>query len=97
VTGTEELTRQAGAEFIDPYRDDAKDFADGVNAEQVETGRSLSWEEVMEQAERWRERTHALWTALGDVSDEAATFFAEETSVHYDEHTEQIRRFLAGS
>lgn len=93
--GAEEVTRQSGAAFVDPFsaHDDA--LTDAENAEQVEAGRVLSWDEVLAQADQQRTRVHELWSALGEVSDEAAAFFAEETSVHYEEHAEEISRFLA--
>ena len=94
--GAEEITRQAGSAFVDPFAGDEEGYGDRVNAEQVETGRSLTWDQVLARAEQHRTRVHELWTALGDVSDEAATFFAEETSVHYQEHGAEIVRFLEG-
>ena len=94
--GAEEITRQSGGAFVDPFsaHDDA--HWDGVNAEQVLAGRVLSWDEVLAQADQKRTRAHELWSALGEVSDQAATFFAEESSIHYDEHREEIERFLEG-
>lgn len=94
--GVEELTRQAGAPFVDPFAGDDDDYADRVNAEQVESGRALTWDEVLLQAEQQRARIHELWASLDEVSDEAAAFFAEESSIHYDEHREEIERFLEG-
>ena len=94
--GAEEVTRQAGAPFVDPFEEDEGDEADRENARQVESGRALTWDKVLVQAERQRARVHELWSSLGEVSDEAAAFFAEESSIHYDEHREEIDRFLEG-
>ena len=94
--GAEELARQAGATFVDPFAGDNDDETDRENAEQVESGRALTWDEVLVQAEQQRARVHELWSSLGEVSDEAAAFFAEESSIHYDEHREEIERFLEG-
>jgi hypothetical protein len=47
-------------------------------------------------AEADREQAHQLWADLGELSPEAADFFAEETSLHYREHREEIERFLEG-
>ncbi|MEP7059451.1 MAG: DinB family protein [Actinomycetota bacterium] len=91
----EALAKLDGKPFVDPFsgHDDAHFAAE--NELQLEAGRRLSWDEVVDQAERQRARTHELWAGLGAVSDEAAAFFAEESTVHYEEHAEEIRRFLS--
>ncbi len=94
--GAEELARQAGAPFVDPFAGGGDDDTDRENAEQVESGRALTWDEVLARAEQQRARVHELWSSLDEVSDEAAAFFAEESSIHYDEHREEIERFLEG-
>ncbi len=92
--GAEEVTKQQGQPFADPFEGADEEETDRENAEHVESGRALSWDEVMATADQQRTRVHELWSALGEVGDEAATFFSEETSVHYDEHTEEIELFL---
>ena len=49
----------------------------------------MSMEEV-------RERILGTLHGLSDVSPEAATFFAEESWIHYEEHRLEVERFAKG-
>jgi hypothetical protein len=92
----EELQRQDGAAFVDPFsaQDDAS--IDAENDAQLDAGRQLRWDAALAEVESMRGRAHIIWAGLGDLSPDAADFLAEETTVHYREHAAEIERFLEG-
>jgi hypothetical protein len=66
---------------------------DRVSQEMIEESRRMSFEEVLRGAEESRARARSVWGAVSTVSEEAADFFAGETSEHYDEHRAEIQTF----
>jgi len=68
-------------------------FDAGILAE----GRGVTWDEVIAQAERNRERVRAALSAFEDLPEEAVTLFTDETFEHYEEHAAQIRASVGGS
>jgi Mycothiol maleylpyruvate isomerase N-terminal domain. len=92
----EELTKLDGLPFTDPFAGHDDDYWDRENAAQLEAGRELPWDQMLAQTEVLREGAHQLWAELGELTPEAADWFAEETSVHYRGHGEEIERFLEG-
>lgn len=68
----------------------------GKNDRWAEESKSLSFEDAMTAALADRERAREALIALPDVTDEAASWFTEETFDHYQEHTEEVSRFADG-
>ena len=79
--------------FTDPFDGVPDEHWDRVSQEMIEESRRMSFEDVLRGAEESRARARSVWSALPGVSEEAARFFAGETSEHYDEHREEIRAF----
>jgi len=90
----EELQKMDGGPFTDPFDAHDDDHWDRVSAAQVESGRTLDWDQTLAECEARRARVHEMWAGLGDVVPAAADWFSEETAVHYREHAEEIERFL---
>jgi hypothetical protein len=80
--------------FTDPF--DGTDDAhwDRVSQEMIDVSRGMSFEQVVAGSEAERLRLHGIWSALPEIGDEAAHWFSEETFVHYEEHSAEIRSFL---
>ena len=80
-----ELQKLNGLPYTDPFaaHDDA--YWDRESDAILEAGRRSPWDEMLVAAEADREQAHHLWADLGELSPEAADFFAEE-----------IERFLEG-
>ena len=74
----------------DPEPEESSDEA-ALDAEILAEGRGMTWDEVIVQAERNRERARAALSAFDDVPEEAVTLFKDETFEHYEEHAAQIR------
>jgi hypothetical protein len=55
--------------------------------------KSMLYQEAMSRALADREAAREALTALPEVTAEAASWFKEETFDHYQEHTEEVRRF----
>ena len=69
---------------------------EGKNELWAAESKSMIYQEAMARALEDRERARAALLALPDVTDEAASWFTEETFDHYQEHTEEISRFADG-
>ena len=69
---------------------------EGKNELWAAESKSMLYQEAMARALEDRERARAALLALPDVTDEAASWFTEETFDHYQEHTEEISRFADG-
>jgi hypothetical protein len=69
---------------------------EGKNELWAAESKSMLYQEAMARALEDRERARAALIALPDVTDEAASWFTEETFDHYQEHTEEISRFADG-
>ena len=90
----DELDKMAGRAFADPF--DERDGAhwDRVQEAIIEEGRLKTFEETLSDAERTREHVREIWSSLPTIDEPAAKFFAEETFIHYEEHTTEIQQFL---
>jgi hypothetical protein len=55
----------------------------------------MSWDEVVRRAEECRDRVRAAFSSSSDPGDVAVRWFREDTFEHYDEHTAEIRAFVA--
>jgi uncharacterized protein (TIGR03083 family) len=64
-------------------------------AEIVATGRGMSWDEVVRRTEQGRDRVRAAFSSSPDPGDTAVGWFRDDTFDHYDEHTAEIRAFVA--
>ncbi|HUF59585.1 MAG TPA: maleylpyruvate isomerase N-terminal domain-containing protein [Actinomycetota bacterium] len=73
--------------------EDPDEVWEGKNDRWAEESKSLSYEDAMKAALEDRERARAALSALPEVTDEAASWFKEETFDHYQEHTEEVSRF----
>lgn len=88
------LARLAAAGPGMDEHDDA--YWDGVNDRIAQEAKAMSWDEAWARAEAERERARtALTDYPGEPSEQAATEFADETYVHYDEHTAEVEAFIA--
>ena len=65
----------------------------GKNELWAAESKSMLYQEAMARALEDRERARAALSALPEVTDEAASWFTEETFDHYQEHTEEVSRF----
>jgi len=68
---------------------------DAVNAAIAQDGRALSWDQVVVEAAKGRERARAALSALLTLTDAAVEEFTGETFEHYDEHAAEIAAFAA--
>jgi hypothetical protein len=59
----------------------------------AEESKSLTYEDAMQAALADRDAARNALLALPEVTDEAASWFQEETFDHYQEHTEEVSRF----
>ena len=73
--------------------EDADEVWQGKNAMWAAESKSMLYQEAMARALEDRERARAALQALPEVTDEAASWFQEETFDHYQEHTEEVGRF----
>jgi len=65
----------------------------GKNDRWAEESKSLSYEDAMKAALADRDAARDALRELPEVTDEAASWFIEETYDHYQEHTEEVSRF----
>jgi hypothetical protein len=79
--------------FVDPFADAPDSHWDEVSQQMIDESRGMIFEDVVAGAEHARERVRAIWSALPEIDAEAGSWFADETFSHYDEHTDEIRRF----
>jgi hypothetical protein len=66
---------------------------EGKNELWAAESKSMLYQEAMARALEDRERARTALNALPEVTDEAASWFMEETFDHYQEHTEEVSRF----
>jgi len=92
----DELAARDGRPFTDPFDEHDDAHWDGLSDQILQEGRELAPDEIRAKAEEVRERTLGTLHGLSDVSAEAATFFAEESSIHYEEHRLEVERFIGG-
>jgi hypothetical protein len=71
------------------------DPAEMPEPEIVAKGRSMSWDEVLEQGSAARARVRAAISATGEITDSISELISSETYDHYDEHSVEIRAFIA--
>ena len=69
---------------------------EGKNDLWAAESKSMLYQEAMARALADREAARNALIALPEVTDEAASWFTEETFDHYQEHTEEISRFADG-
>jgi hypothetical protein len=73
--------------------DEPDDVWEGKNELWAAESKSMLYQEAMARALEDRERARAALLVLSEVTDEAASWFTEETFDHYQEHTEEVSRF----
>ena len=82
--------------WSDPFEAESDAYWDRMNQDIADASKAMAWDDVTTGAAAGRERARAALAGLVEVDDVAATWFAEETYVHYDEHEEHIAAFAAG-
>lgn len=87
------LERAREAPVGDPFAGESDEHWDHVNDEIAERSKAMSWLDVIAGTDAARTRVGAALSALPEVTDDAAGWFADETFIHYDEHAEQIAAF----
>ncbi len=80
---------RAGETELEPADSDLEE------AEILATGRGMSWDEVVRRAEHGRDRVRTAFSSSPDPGDTAVEWFRDDTFDHYDEHTAEIRSFVA--
>jgi hypothetical protein len=76
-----------------PGEGDPDEVWQGKNEQWAAESKSMTYQEAMARALEDRERARSALLALSEVTDEAASWFIEETYDHYQEHTEEVSRF----
>jgi hypothetical protein len=64
-------------------------------AEVLSRGRTMSWDQVIQQADQERKRVRAALSALRELPELAREWFRDDTFEHYDEHRAEIHAFGA--
>ena len=82
--------------WSDPFEAESDAYWDRMNQDIADASKAMAWDDVTTGAAAGRERARAALAGLVEVDDVAATWFAEDTYVHYDEHEEHIAAFAAG-
>jgi len=80
-------------DFGSAGQEDPDEVWQGKNALWAAESKSMLYQEAMSRALADREAAREALTALPEVTDEAASWFKEETFDHYQEHTEEVSRF----
>jgi hypothetical protein len=78
---------------ISPGEGDPDEVWQGKNEQWAAESKSMNYQEAMARALEDRDRARSALQALPEVTDEAASWFIEETYDHYQEHTEEVSRF----
>jgi hypothetical protein len=76
-----------------PGEDDPDEVWQGKNEMWAAESKSMTYQEAMAKALADRKAARAALEGLDTVTEEAASWFIEETYDHYPEHTEEISRF----
>ena len=76
-----------------PGEEDPDEVWQDKNALWAAESKSMLYQEAMARALADREAAREALIALPEVTDEAASWFKEETIDHYREHTEEVSRF----
>jgi hypothetical protein len=76
-----------------PGEEDADEVWQGKNALWAAESKSMLYQEAMARALADRDAAREALSALAEVTEEAASWFKEETFDHYQEHTEEVSRF----
>jgi len=87
------LERAPEVPIGDPFAGGSDEQWDRENDEIAERSKAMSWQDVIAATDAARSRVRAALSALPEVRDDAAGWFADETITHYDEHAEQIAAF----
>jgi Mycothiol maleylpyruvate isomerase N-terminal domain len=90
----EHLEQMKRGTFVDPFEGVDPTHWDEVSQQMIDQSREMTWDEVLAGAEGRRVAVRDIWSTIDPIDDAAEHWFAEETFIHYDEHAEEIRRFL---
>jgi hypothetical protein len=85
------LERIGEGPFVDPFAEQDDEVWDAENAQVAEASATMTWDRVAEGAAAARARVRA---SIGiDAGEPRASFFGDETFVHYDEHSAHVTAF----
>jgi hypothetical protein len=90
----ERLAAMAEGAFTDPFAAESDEYWEAENQALAVRSKAMSSDEIDAGAASTRTRIREIVAAFGERGPEAESLLVEETSVHYDEHTAEIRRFL---
>ncbi|MDH4113729.1 MAG: DinB family protein [Actinomycetota bacterium] len=90
LTG-QRLEQMASGTFVD--EEQPQEQWQAMNDGWAEESKSLTWEQSVAAAEACRAKARSALEALSEVDDTAASWFSDETFLHYAEHTDEIERF----
>ena len=76
-----------------PGEDDPEPVWQGKNELWAAESKSMTYQEAMAKALADRQAAREALEALDSITDEAASWFIEETYDHYQEHTEEVSRY----
>lgn len=82
--------------WADPFDAHPDEHWDAVNDEVAEISATMSWEDVRIGAEQARAELRAAIARPG-LPPEPIEWAGDESWVHYDEHTEQVKTFAAAN
>ncbi len=82
--------------FADPFAAESDEHWEAENQTLAARSHAMSSEGIDAGAASIRTRIRERVASFGDLGSEAESLLVEETSVHYDEHAAEIRRFLGG-
>ncbi len=90
------LTELGDGPFVDPFGAESDEHWDGLNDRLAAESKTMTTEEIDAGAAEIRRRVREVWSGLPEVGEAAESWFGEETFEHYDEHTDEVRRFADG-
>jgi hypothetical protein len=90
----ERMAAMGDGAFADPFAAESDEHWEAENQALAARSKAMSSEEIDAGAASIRTRIRETVASFGELGSEAESMLVEETSVHYDEHAAEIRRFL---
>ena len=90
----ERIAAMGDGTFKDPFAAESDEHWEAENQALAARSKAMSSEEIDTGAASIRNRIRDTVRSFGSQGLEAESLLVEETSVHYDEHATEIRRFL---
>ena len=92
----ERLAAMSDGPFADPFAAESDEHWEAENQALAARSKVMSSQEIDGGVASIRSRIRETVASFGEQGSEAKSLLVEETSVHYDEHAAEIRRFLDG-